>query len=67
MIRLLEVLLVQYRDCEKLYLCWDAASWHDSHRLHDRVEEVNGAEYRAANRTPLVELVPLPSRRSSST
>jgi transposase len=62
MIKLLDVLLVKHRDCERLYLCWDAASWHDSHKLHDRVEEVNAPEYRETHHTPLVELVPLPSR-----
>jgi DDE superfamily endonuclease len=62
MIKLLDVLLRQYLGCERLYLSWDAASWHDSDRLHDRVAVVNGEEYRALHRTPFVELVPLPSR-----
>jgi hypothetical protein len=62
MIKLLDVLLSQHRDCERLYLSWDAASWHDSHRLHERVDVVNGEAYRAAHHTPVVELVPLPSR-----
>lgn len=62
MIKLLDVLLVQYVDCERLYLSWDAASWHDSNQLHDRVAEVNSADYRAIHHTPQVELVPLPSR-----
>ena len=30
MIRLLNVLLVEYRECTKLYLSWDAAGWHAS-------------------------------------
>jgi hypothetical protein len=38
MIKLLDVLLLQHADCERIYLSWDAASWHDSHKLHDRVE-----------------------------
>jgi hypothetical protein len=62
MIKLLDVLLVQYADCERLYLSWDAASWHDSHKLHDRVAEVNTPGYREEHHTPPVELVPLPSR-----
>jgi hypothetical protein len=62
MIRLLDVLLVKYADCERIYLSWDAASWHDSYKLHDRVAEVNSEAYRQDHRTPLVELVPLPSR-----
>ena len=61
MIRLLEVLLVQYAGCDKIYLSWDAASWHASKKLYERVEEVNSAEYRAQHGTPLVGLAPLPS------
>ena len=45
MIRLVEVLLRQYRDCPRIYLSWDAASWHASKRFHKRVEEVNATEY----------------------
>ena len=55
-------LLVKYAGCEKLYLSWDAASWHDSHALIDRVAAVNDGTYRKGRRTPAVELVPLPSR-----
>ena len=62
MIKLLDVLLVQYADCDRLYLTWDAASWHDSKAFHDRVAEVNSEEYRATHHTPQVELVPLPTR-----
>jgi hypothetical protein len=62
MTKLLNVLLLKYVDCERLYLSWDAASWHDSSELHDRVAAVNSEEYRAIHHTPLVELVPLPSR-----
>jgi transposase len=62
MVKLLDALLTNHADCERLYLSWDAASWHDSHRFLDRVAEVNTEEYRAAHHTPQVELVPLPSR-----
>jgi transposase len=62
MIKLLGILLVKYPDCEKLYLSWDAASWHDSQRFLDHVAEVNSEAYRAEHHTPAVELVPLPSR-----
>jgi transposase len=62
MIKLFDVLLQQHLGCERLYLSWDAASWHDSDQLHDRVAVVNSEEYRALHRTPFVELVPLPSR-----
>jgi hypothetical protein len=62
MIKLLDVLLAQSVGCERIYLSWDAASWHDSKEFHDRVAEVNSAAYRAAHQTPLVELASLPSR-----
>src|SRR5262249_41548215 len=62
MVKLLDVLLVQYANCERIYLSWDAASWHDSNKLHDRVAEVNSETYRKTHHTPLVDLVPLPSR-----
>jgi transposase len=61
MIKLLEVLLVQYAGCDKIYLSWDAASWHASKKLYERVEEVNSAEYRARHKAPHVELAPLPA------
>jgi hypothetical protein len=61
MIRLLDVLLVEYEGVEKIYFSWDAASWHASKALSRRVEEVNSPEYRAEHGTPLVELAPLPS------
>jgi hypothetical protein len=62
MIRLLDLLLARYAECKRLYISWDAGSWHDSKRLHDRVAEVNSKAYRRRHRTPTVELLPLPSR-----
>ena len=43
MIRMMELLVEKYRDRRKLYLSWDAASWHISKRLYQRVEEHNAA------------------------
>jgi hypothetical protein len=62
MIKLLDILLEQYRGCSTLYLSWDAAGWHASKRFLARVEEVNTPEYRAAHGTSSVELAPLPAR-----
>jgi transposase len=59
MIRLMEVLVDQYRDRKKLYLSWDAASWHISTKLFERIERHNAA---AGNRAPIVETAPLPAR-----
>ena len=61
MIRLLELLITQYRCQNRIFLSWDAASWHASKKFIGRVAEVNEAAYRAENGTPVVELAPLPS------
>jgi hypothetical protein len=61
MIRLLDVLLNAYKGCRRVYLSWDAASWHISEKLNKRVDEVNMQSYRRKHRTPEVVLVPLPA------
>ena len=50
MIKLLEFLLKKYSGCRKLYLSWDAASWHSSNRL---VEWISDFE------TPVAEFIHL--------
>jgi transposase-like protein/transposase len=62
MIKMLDLLLEQYRGCSKLYLSWDAAGWHASKRFLARVKEVNARKYRRAHGTPRVGLAPLPAR-----
>ena len=61
MIRLLHMLLSQYKDQERLYLSWDAASWHSSKEFEREVKRVNTGDYRVANGTPTVALAPLPA------
>jgi transposase len=61
MIRLLEVLLEKYKGCDTLYLSWDAASWHASEALYEKVENVNTPDLWYSAHTPHVELIPLPS------
>jgi len=61
MIKLLELLLVQYSDQERIFFSWDAASWHASKDLYSKIKEVNSSEYREIHKTPLVALAPLPS------
>lgn len=61
MIRLLEVLLEKYKECDTLYLSWDAASWHASEALFEKVESVNTPDLWSSTRAPRVELIPLPS------
>jgi transposase len=60
MIRMLELLIERYCDREKLYLSWDAASWHISKRFQQHVDEHNTAVIMGHPR-PLVETAPLPS------
>ena len=61
MLKLLEVLLVAYAGQTCIYFSWDAASWHASKRLYQKVEEINSPLYRATHKVPLVKLAPLPS------
>ena len=61
MIKLLEILLIQYRGQQKIFFSWDAASWHASKKLYKKIQEVNDEIYRSENKTPIVELAPLPS------
>ena len=62
MIKLLDTLLLQYTGCRKIYLSWDAASWHSSKVFLANVKEVNRISYRKQHTTPLVRLAPLPAR-----
>ncbi len=61
MIKLLDILLEEYKEDERIYLSWDAASWHASQKLYEKVEKVNSSEYKENHKTPIVELAPLPS------
>jgi len=62
MIKLIDVLTEEYQHQERLYLSWDAASWHDSHQLKDYLEEINEPGYRAKLKTPEIIIVPLPAK-----
>jgi transposase len=59
MIRMMDILIDRYRDRRKIYLSWDAASWHMSKRLSDRNASNNVmADVTGSTR---VELAPLPA------
>lgn len=59
MIRMTEALIRQYAETKKLYISWDAASWHISKELKIYIKEHNNdAE---TNNLPIVELAPLPA------
>lgn len=61
MIKLLEILIDKYATEERIFFSWDAASWHASKKLYEKVKEVNDPEYMNKCNTPFVELAPLPS------
>jgi hypothetical protein len=61
MLKLLDMLLEKYTGQASIYFSWDAASWHASKRLYERVDEINSVQYRIAYCTPIVRLIPLPS------
>ncbi len=62
MVKLVDLLLEKYANQSRIYLSWDAASWHASKRFYARVKEINSAKYRAIRKCPRVRLAPLPSR-----
>jgi transposase len=59
MIRMMEVLLDEYADRRTIYLSWDAASWHVSKKLKQRINEHNATT--EVSGLPRVETAPLPS------
>jgi hypothetical protein len=59
MIRMMEVLAGEYHDRTKIYLSWDAASWHISEKLFERIDKRNAA---IGGNGPWVETPPLPTR-----
>ena len=59
MIRMMELLVQKDRDRRKLYLSWDAASWHISKSLYKRVEEHNAGV--VSGNGPTVATAPLPA------
>jgi hypothetical protein len=59
MIRMAVALVDQYRGLRRIYLSWDAASWHQSKRLRVFMEEHNATAQ--ARDFPLIALAPLPA------
>jgi len=58
-LKLIDALLARYRSARKLYISWDAAPWHVSKELNERIEIINSKAVQTGE-TPFVELVPLP-------
>ena len=59
MLRMMDLLVERYRDRRRIYLSWDAASWHISKKLRQRIDEHNAVA--AIDNRPLVETAPLPA------
>jgi len=57
MIRMMKVLIGKYKDQKRIYLSWDAASWHVSKRLSEQIEDHN-----TSGTWPVVATAPLPAR-----
>jgi hypothetical protein len=61
MLRMLTRLIHEYKQKSRIYLSWDAASWHMSKMLHDHVAQHNEAIIKGAGAGPAVDLAPLPA------
>jgi len=57
---LLEILYNQYQTHSKLYVTWDAVSWHNSATLTNWLDQFNETTRKDAA-GPIIELVPLPT------
>jgi transposase len=60
MIAMIERLRRAYAEQKTLYISWDAASWHMSKALDERVTFLN--EWAEHDKAPIIELAPLPSK-----
>jgi hypothetical protein len=61
MLRMLSRIIREYQQKSRIYLSWDAASWHMSKMLYAHVAEHNDAVTKGDVVGPLVELAPLPA------
>jgi transposase len=61
MMKLIQILILKYSDQSRLYISWDAASWHISNKVKKWLDQINTEEYRLKNKSPSVALMPLPS------
>jgi hypothetical protein len=59
MMDMLEILYNQYHTKTRLYVTWDAVTWHNSGPLLEALDHFN-EETRAVSVGPIIELVPLP-------
>ena len=57
----MDVLLSKYKSAKRIFLSWDAASWHVSKKLYERVNKINNSKISKKHKIPHIELAPLPS------
>ena len=58
--KLIELIRKQYKAYRRVYLSWDAATWHSSKELLDRIDFLN--EWAAHDQAPQIEILPLPAQ-----
>jgi transposase len=58
MVKMMNVLIAKYANRRKIYLSWDAASWHIAKQLNQRIDEHNS---NVGGSGVIVETAPLPS------
>src|SRR3954454_20710651 len=61
MLRMLTKLIKEYKNKSRIYLSWDAASWHMSKMLHNHVAGHNETIIKGETTGPVVALAPLPA------
>ena len=61
MLRMLAKLVQQYKHKSRIYLSWDAASWHISKMFRNQIDQHNEAIIKGETAGPTVALAPLPS------
>ncbi len=60
MIDLIEILFNQHQKATRIYLTWDAASWHSSNQLVEWLDAFNTDTVKSLS-GPVIQLVPLPT------
>lgn len=60
-IKLLNKLIEKYSNDKTIYLSWDAASWHISKKLKEKINEINELVMNRKICAPFVEVAPLPA------
>jgi transposase len=61
MLRMFARLIQEYQQKKRLYLSWDAASWHMSKMLYARIDAHNNGVIKGEVDGPVVEVAPLPA------